>query len=156
MPSALSPRRRTDTPSRPRQASRLTDDHAARTNTSRSPVISLLAAPVPESVILHACTSNSDLTRQLVQLARLGAATLLARHDPEHVTVAAESEPTQLTFRETQLLRLVSNGSTVKQAAERAGCSPSTANTHLSNAYRKLGVHDRTQAVLTARAKRLV
>ena len=31
------------------------------------------------------------------------------------------------------------------------GCGVSTASTHLSNAYRKLGVPDKTQAVLVAR-----
>lgn len=156
MPSALSPRRRTDAPSRPRPASRLTDDQAARNTSSQVPVIALLAAPVPAPTLLRTCTADDDLAWQLVQLARLGAATLLAHQQPAPFSaVAGRPNRGPLTSRETQLLRLISNGSTVKQAAELAGCSQSTANTHLSNAYRKLGVTDRTQAVLTARAKRL-
>lgn len=38
-----------------------------------------------------------------------------------------------------------------RKAASEVGCGVSTASTHLSNAYRKLGVPDKTQAVLVAR-----
>jgi DNA-binding NarL/FixJ family response regulator len=106
-------------------------------------------------MVLRACASDLTLTQQLVQLARLGAAALVANQAPgssnPHGTHPGPSG-SSLTTRETQVLSLVSNGHTVKQAADELGCTQSTANTHLSNVYRKLGVTDRTQAVLTARA----
>jgi DNA-binding NarL/FixJ family response regulator len=43
------------------------------------------------------------------------------------------------------------NGLFYKQIAQALGLSVSTVRTHLYNAYRKLGVSDRAQAILLAR-----
>jgi putative nucleotidyltransferase with HDIG domain len=60
----------------------------------------------------------------------------------------AESSP--LSPRETQLLQLLAEGKVYKQIAAEKGLSPSTVRTHLHNAYAKLEVGDRAQAVLRA------
>jgi DNA-binding NarL/FixJ family response regulator len=57
-----------------------------------------------------------------------------------------------LTQRELQILQLVSRGLTVKQVATRLRLSPRTVETHISKAYRKLGVRNRVQAVSRAAA----
>jgi len=53
----------------------------------------------------------------------------------------------QLTPRERVVLRLVADGLTLAAAAETLFVSHRTTKTHLENAYRKLGVHDRASAV---------
>jgi DNA-binding NarL/FixJ family response regulator len=55
-----------------------------------------------------------------------------------------------LSPRETQLLQLLAEGKVYKQIAAEKGLSPSTVRTHLHNAYAKLEVGDRAQAVLRA------
>jgi DNA-binding NarL/FixJ family response regulator len=62
----------------------------------------------------------------------------------------AESGPA-LTGRERQVLRLLAEGSTTGQIAERLGISTKTVRNHLSALYLKLGVTDRTQAAMRAR-----
>ena len=58
-----------------------------------------------------------------------------------------------LTARETEALVLLSRGFTAKATARRMGCATSTANKHLGNVYRKLGVSDRLGAVLEAQRR---
>ncbi len=55
-----------------------------------------------------------------------------------------------LTSRETEILRLVSQGLTVRQVANRLAISPRTVETHVAKLYRKLGVKTRVQAVARA------
>jgi len=55
-----------------------------------------------------------------------------------------------LTPRELHVLRLMADGLTATSVARRLGCSPRTAEKHVANAYRKLGVNDRVSAVLEA------
>ena len=55
-----------------------------------------------------------------------------------------------LTPREHQILVLVSDGLTMRQAASRLGISPRTVETHVAKLYRKLGVRTRVQAVSRA------
>jgi putative nucleotidyltransferase with HDIG domain len=62
-------------------------------------------------------------------------------------------EPSPLTPRETELLRQLATGQTYKEIAHALGLSPSTVRSHLFNVYKKIGVIDRAQAVLTATAR---
>jgi DNA-binding NarL/FixJ family response regulator len=67
---------------------------------------------------------------------------LLARHRP--------SEKPQLTPREADVLRLVRQGLANKQIARRLGISERTVKAHLTSAFQRIGVVDRTQAALWA------
>jgi DNA-binding NarL/FixJ family response regulator len=60
-----------------------------------------------------------------------------------------------LSERELEVLRLLASGFTNKEIAEQLFLSPDTVKTHLSNAYRKLGVSDRAHAVAVALRKGL-
>lgn len=57
-----------------------------------------------------------------------------------------------LTERETEVLQLIASGLTNKDIQERLFISNNTVRTHIKNLYGKLGVSDRTQAVLRAQA----
>jgi DNA-binding NarL/FixJ family response regulator len=56
----------------------------------------------------------------------------------------------QLTTRENEILQLLSEGMSVAQVAGRLFISQSTAKTHMSKLYEKLGANNRTQAVMAA------
>lgn len=55
-----------------------------------------------------------------------------------------------LTPRETEILQLLGKGSSVAQIAGQLYISQSTAKTHMSKLYDKLGAANRTQAVMAA------
>src|SRR4029079_10198534 len=52
----------------------------------------------------------------------------------------------QLTKREIEILRLVAQGLSDAQVAERLVLSPRTVNAHLTSIYNKLGVNSRSAA----------
>jgi DNA-binding CsgD family transcriptional regulator/tetratricopeptide (TPR) repeat protein len=61
-------------------------------------------------------------------------------------TTTPETYPAGLSAREADVLRLVAQGMTNAQVAEKLFLSPRTVNWHLSSIYRKLGIHSRTEA----------
>ena len=61
-----------------------------------------------------------------------------------------------LTAREVEILALMASGLANKQVAYKLGISEKTVRNHISNMYEKLGIYDRTQAVLYAVRKGLV
>lgn len=61
-----------------------------------------------------------------------------------------------LTNREVEILKLLASGMANKQIAYRLKISEKTVRNHVSNAYEKLGIYDRSQAVLYAVKKGLV
>jgi DNA-binding NarL/FixJ family response regulator len=61
-----------------------------------------------------------------------------------------------LTNREIEILKLLANGMANKQIAYRLKISEKTVRNHVSNMYEKLGIYDRSQAVLYAVKKGLV
>lgn len=61
-----------------------------------------------------------------------------------------------LTNREIEILKLLANGMANKQIAYRLKISEKTVRNHVSNTYDKLGIYDRSQAVLYAVRKGLV
>jgi DNA-binding NarL/FixJ family response regulator len=61
-----------------------------------------------------------------------------------------------LTVRELEILKLLANGMANKQIAFRLKISEKTVRNHVSNTYEKLGIYDRSQAVLYAVRKGLV
>jgi DNA-binding NarL/FixJ family response regulator len=58
--------------------------------------------------------------------------------------------PPNLSPREIEVLEHAALGFTVGQIATRLALSPRTVETHLGNAYRKLGVSNRVQALARA------
>jgi DNA-binding NarL/FixJ family response regulator len=55
-----------------------------------------------------------------------------------------------LTDREVQVLQLLAEGMTLHQVARRLAISPRTVESHVRKTYRKLGVHNRVQALREA------
>ena len=60
----------------------------------------------------------------------------------------AGTPPAELSLRETEVLRLVVAGLLNKQIAGRLGITERTVKAHLTSAYQRIGVADRTQAAL--------
>lgn len=57
-----------------------------------------------------------------------------------------------LTPREKQIMRLIAHGLSDKSIAWMLAISENTVNFHLKNIYRKLGVHNRTNATVIVAA----
>ena len=57
---------------------------------------------------------------------------------------------TTLTARETEVLKLLVEGSSVAQVGRQLFMSPSTVKTHIGKIYDKLGAHNRASAVIAA------
>lgn len=66
---------------------------------------------------------------------------------PQHDEKLAEP----LSGREIEVLSLIAEGLTNREIAERLYIAPTTVKVHARNIFGKLGVHNRTQAVATAR-----
>ncbi len=64
--------------------------------------------------------------------------------------------PDPLTDRETEILRLMASGFSNKEIANSLGVAEGTIKNHVSNILSKLGVRDRTRAVLKAFELQLV
>lgn len=62
----------------------------------------------------------------------------------------ASSRFLPLTTRQMEIVRLIAQGASNEQIAEALEISEQTVKNHLSAIFRKLGVHDRTQAVIYA------
>jgi putative nucleotidyltransferase with HDIG domain len=69
---------------------------------------------------------------------------------PDAHNAPSRPNPSPLTRGELVVMRELAEGKLYKQIARDLGRSTSTVRTHLHNIYRKLGVFDRAQAVITA------
>lgn len=68
----------------------------------------------------------------------------------------SETPQTTLTARETEVLELLVEGSSVAQVGRSLYMSPSTVKTHIGKIYEKLGAHNRASAVIAAVRQGLV
>ncbi|NWF78658.1 MAG: tetratricopeptide repeat protein [Chloroflexi bacterium] len=82
---------------------------------------------------------------QAAALAAEAPAPALASQAPQQAATHA-AQTYGLTARELEVLRLVAQGLTDAQVAERLVISPRTVNNHLTSIYSKLGVNSRTAA----------
>jgi PAS domain S-box-containing protein len=66
------------------------------------------------------------------------------------------NDPSPLTRREAEILRLMAGGANTKVLAERLHVSPATIRNHAQNIFAKLNVHSRLEAVAWANQHRLI
>jgi len=70
---------------------------------------------------------------------------------------ASETGPVEtLTLRELDVLRLVAQGRSTQEIADRLYVSRNTVKSHLSHAYGKLGAHNRAQAIAVGLSEGLI
>ena len=69
---------------------------------------------------------------------------------------AVPDGPNPLTTRQAQILRLVEDGLTNREIAERTGLADATVKTYVHDAMRRLEAHTRTRAVYLARSRGLL
>ncbi len=75
---------------------------------------------------------------------------LLSGLERMHNNFTSLDRPDPLTERETEILRLMAGGYSNKEIANSLGVAEGTVKNHVSNILSKLGVRDRTRAVLKA------
>lgn len=101
----------------------------------------------------RAALSEDEAAGQLAADGRAG------KFAPESVSAVLEAaghapplleRPAGLTERETQVVALLARGLQTKQVARALEISPKTADSHIQNAYRKMGVSTRAGATLFA------
>ncbi|HEV7887690.1 MAG TPA: response regulator transcription factor [Acidimicrobiales bacterium] len=69
---------------------------------------------------------------------------------PAGAAAAARRDPTRLSARETEILRMLASGASTIEVSERLFISAVTVKNHLASIYRKLGCRGRTEAVVYA------
>ena len=105
------------------------------------------------SAFLSKSASSQDLISTVLSVARDphgGDGANVSVTVPREDFDALELAESELSQRETQILRLVARGTSNKEAAKTLHLSETTVKRHLSNVYAKLGVHTRGEAVSKA------
>jgi DNA-binding NarL/FixJ family response regulator len=108
---------------------------------------------------------HRDRLRPEEAVTLLGEEARAGRQDSEMVAAVIEAagqpappvvRPAGLTDREVEIVALLARGLQTKQVARRLGISIKTADRHIQNAYRKIGVSTRAAATLFAMEHGLV
>ena len=100
-----------------------------------------------------AATSQTRLV-QAVKAVATGATWLdpeisrILLHPPQAADVAPRARGPHLSPRERDILRLLTDGYTNEEIAERLACAPATVKTHLAHLFRKMNVRDRVSAAV--------
>jgi LuxR family maltose regulon positive regulatory protein len=117
----------------------------------------------PEGHVLVFATAGAPMAKLLYQKRSLGVcpdqvnglvAAWNAQHEIAETTTESAGEP--LSQRELQVLRLIGQGLTNQQIADRLVIALSTVKSHINHIYRKLDVARRTEALLQARTLSLL
>lgn len=102
-----------------------------------------------------ATTSQSRLV-QAIKAVATGATWLdpeisrILLHPGAQASAFTKQAGPHLSPREREILRLLTDGYTNEEIADRLSCAPATVKTHLLHLFRKLGVRDRVSAAVTA------
>lgn len=75
---------------------------------------------------------------------------------PESAEFNAKRRDERLTYREVEVLQMIGKGLSNQEIAQQLFLSEKTVKNHLTNIFRKIGVTDRTQAVLYAIKHKIV
>lgn len=123
--------------------------------------------PRARIILLTTFDSDADITRGI----RAGAMAYLLKDAPRETLVetiravhagqrrippevaaklAEHASSPELTVREQEILQLMAEGKPNREIAEALFVSEGTVKTHVNHIFHKLGVQDRTQAVVTA------
>ncbi|GAC1491823.1 MAG: response regulator transcription factor [Vulcanimicrobiaceae bacterium] len=106
----------------------------------------------------NACCMATTSQHRLVQAIRAVAAgatwldpeiSRILLHPATQTTFVKPRAP-HLSPREREILRLLTDGYTNEEIADRLSCAPATVKTHLLHLFRKLGVRDRVSAAVAA------
>ena len=89
--------------------------------------------------------ARAALDEAAAELTRLGASVWAARAAEELSRVPVRRAPAELTATEERIARLVAEGLTNREVADRAFVSAKTVEANLSRVYAKLGVHSRAE-----------
>ncbi|MBN2387782.1 MAG: AAA family ATPase [Anaerolineales bacterium] len=120
------------------------------TRQARAALEKALALAEPEGftrVFLDEGAAGLRLLRQLAPHARVL---------PEAGTATPAGLIEPLSARELEVLRLLGAGLSNPQIADRLVVSLNTVKAHVKNIFRKLGVHNRSQAILAGREEKLI
>jgi len=108
-----------------------------------------MAEPRPHREQLAAEHAAQELTREARE-GRLDADAVTAVIEAAGQRAPRLERPAGLTEREAQVVGMLARGLQTKQVARALGISVKTADHHIQNAYRKLGVSSRAAATLFA------
>ena len=100
-------------------------------------------------------TPPAELLRSIREV-REGGAPMSANIARRVIQSFHQLKKSPLTERETEILRLLSQGMNYRSAAEKLFLSPHTVKTHIKNIYEKLQVSSRAEAVRKAIEDRLI
>jgi LuxR family transcriptional regulator, maltose regulon positive regulatory protein len=114
----------------------------------------LLNLVVQTSLVDGGSTSASLAAAQRILANFTAEAPSPSQKSPDSNGHAALPEP--LSEREIEILRLIESGLSNEEIARRLVVTVGTVKTHLRNAYGKLDVHSRTQAVAKARTLQVI
>ncbi len=95
--------------------------------------------------------TSSTITAAVIEAATHGEV-VLPRQAAQNLALLAQrtKPPTNLSIRETDLLRAVATGTTIADVAREQYFSERTVRRHLQSLYLKLGVRNRTEAIAAA------
>ena len=106
------------------------------------------------SAFLSKSASSQDLISTVLSVARAsqhgGDGDTVSVTIPREDFDALELAQSELSQRETEILRLVARGTSNREVARNLHISETTVKRHLANVYAKLGVHTRGEAVSKA------
>jgi DNA-binding NarL/FixJ family response regulator len=114
------------------------------------PVVLLGAGPNDDATVLPVDSAGEDVVAALAAPPRVTEPTATSQR-PNSVALLRS-----LTSRERLVLKLLAEGSTLKDVAGRLDVSQHTVRTHMQNLYAKLGAHSRLDVVRFAAEHGLV